>query len=322
MDTIPAQPTPRKARLLPKRHTSLGWSITEIGFEHVPGYDLEEAKRGLSPQAIQTELYRNWQASTGKSVFPEFSAKLHVTELQYDPERPLIVGLDMPGTPAAVVTQIDAFGRWCVLSNLAPPDDESIGVWEFGEALALHLLREYAEPNGKDLDQLAIRFYGDPAGNVPLPKPGQAPKEARSCFDILRRGVTLNKGHDELGREVIEEKAGWGWNVMPGAVSINSRLEAVRARLTTILRDGVPAFAVDPKCRTLIEGLSGAYAYRQRSDGRYELDPDKNWHSHVCDSLSYPATRLFVQREKDDRDRGPKRQQRSRAASRAVRYGL
>jgi hypothetical protein len=279
----------------------------------------------LSHASVRTELECDWEASQNKAVFPEFTRSLHVSPdpLVYDPERPLIVGIDMPGTPAAVVTQVDMWGRWCVLATLCPPEEETVGVWEFGEALAELLLRDYAEPHGRDLDTLSVRFYGDPAGAAPIPKPGQSAKEARSCFDILRHGVKLHKGYDERGRELVEEKPGWGWAVIPGEVSINKRLEAVRARLTTLLRDGVPAFAVDPCCRTLIEALAGAYCYRQRSsDLRYELDPDKSWHSHVADALAYPATRLFARTIKEPRDEDRKRRRSgSGASARQLRMG-
>lgn len=303
-------------RILPKRHTSMGWAVTEIGFEHVPGYDLDEAKKGLSPQSIRTELYRDWEASQNKAVFPEFNKALHVVaDLVYDPHRPLFVGIDMPGTPAAVITQLDAFDRWCVLSNLSPPEDETIGYYEFGERLAEVLLRDFAEPYGRDLADLPVRFYGDPAGGAKIPRPGQSPKEARSCFDILKHGIILSRGVDERGREVIEERPGWGWHITPGEVSISKRLEALRARLTKLNR-GVPAFAVHPDCRTLIEAMAGAYCYKQRSDGRYEPDPDKGFHSHTVDALSYPATRLFVPKPAEDEDGVMRREQRSRAASR------
>lgn len=74
--------TDAPTRILPKRHTSMGWAITEIGFEHVPGYDLAEAKKGLSPQSIRTELYRNWDASQNKAVYPEFSKALHAAAVR------------------------------------------------------------------------------------------------------------------------------------------------------------------------------------------------------------------------------------------------
>jgi hypothetical protein len=310
-------------RVLPKRHTSLGWAITEIGFEAVPNYDYEAACEGLSAQAIQTELHRNWLATTEKAIYPEFNPQLHIVDgLVYDPTRPLIVGLDCPGTPAAVITQLDAFGRWCVLHNLSPPEDETIGFYEFFETLADTLLREFAVPHGKVLVRdgsrqpvLDVEFYGDPAGHAKIPVPGQSPKEARSCYEILRDGIRMVIGIDERGREIAEEKPGWGWFVQAGAVDLTAREEAVRGRLTTLLRGGVPAFAVDRSCRTLIEGLSGAHCKKQRSDGRYELDAFKGFHSHTVNALEYPATRLFARKKKEEED-VPRHQVRSRAAAR------
>jgi hypothetical protein len=273
--------------------------------------------KGLSPQSVQTELECNWMASSGKVVYPEFSEALHVADgLEYDPRRPLVVGLDVPGTPAAVITQIDAFGRWCVLSNLSPPEDETIGYYEFFQALADHLQQHYATPTGQALEDLDLQFYGDPAGNTPIPRPGQAPKEARSCYDLLARGVEIEVGVDEHGRPIVERLPGWGWRVQPGAVNLTERMEAVRARLKILLRGGIPALVVDRRCRTVVEGFSGAYAYKQRSDGRYELDPEKNFWSHSMNALEYPATRLFAQAKDEEDEDAPRHEVRSRAAGR------
>jgi hypothetical protein len=321
-----------RERILPKRRTSLGWTVTEVGFESVPGYNYEAAAEGLSPQAIQTELHRNWLASIGKSVYADFDVATHVIDgLKYDPARPLVVGLDVPGTPAAVITQLDAFGRWCVLDNLAVPEDDPCGFYEFFEALAEKLLRKYCVPYGKELTGrkndravLDVEFYGDPAGRAKIPKPGQSPKEVRSCYDILRDGIKMVIGIDEQGKELVEEKPGWGWHVEPGAVDETARFEAVRARLTTLLRGGIPAFAVDRSCRTLIEGLSGAYAFPQDSLGRYAHHPEKNFHSHVCNALEYPATRLFARAPKSPTDEWgepTKHEMVSRSSARAIRGG-
>lgn len=283
------------SRILPKRHTSLGWAITEIGYESVPGYDLAAAKKGLSAAAIQTELERNWLASQDKSIYPEFSSKLHVVQeaLPFDPRGILWVGLDMPGTPAAVVSQLDVFGRLCVLSSLAPPERETIGAYEFGEALAEHLTREYARPHRLRLWDLRLEFVGDPAGWAKIPRPGESPKEARSCFEILRDGIVIRLGYDERGQEVVEEKPGWGWEVQPGPVSRTDREEPLRARMKALLGNDVFALAIHQDNRTLIEGLAGAHCYKQRSDGRYELDPFKGPHSHVVNALEYVCASLF-----------------------------
>jgi hypothetical protein len=309
-----------RERILPLRHTSAGWAILDCHWSAVPGYDFAAASKGLSAQAIQTELEIDFLASTGKVVYPEFS-RIHISPepLPHDPRSVFWVGLDMPGTPAAIVSQLDVFGRWCILSSLAPPENETIGAYAFGEALAEHLHRTYAAPHGLTLWDLRMEFVGDPAGWAKIPRPGESPQEARSCFEILRDGLTIRLGFDEQGNELVEEKPGWGWEVQSGAVSITDREEAVRARLKTLLNDGVPALVIDPSNRTLIEGMSGAHCYKQLSDGRYELRPFKGRHSHVVNAMEYPATVLFpAPREEDEEeeDDQPRREFKARARGR------
>lgn len=311
----------QQERILPFRQTSAGWAILDVHYSAVPGYDFAAASRGLSRQAIRTELEIDFLASTDKAVYPEFS-QIHVSKdpLPYYKDRMLVVGLDVPGTPAACILQINPFDQLCALRTLSPPEDEAISYYDFFEAMAEVLYREFAEPYGRELSELAVKFYGDPAGNAPIPKPGQAPKEARSCFDILRSGIRVATGLDERGEPVLVERPGWGWHVTPGEVSEVKRIAAVGARLSVLLRGGIPALLVDPSCRTLIEGLSGAYCYPELSNGRgYEPHPGKGFHSHTCNALEYPCTRLFALKSKDDRDRTPRREQRSRSASRVVR---
>lgn len=311
-------------RVLPKRHTSTGWCVTRIHHSSVPGYDIEEARKGLSKASIQTELECNWMASAGKVVYPEFSETLHIAPhpLPFDPHRQLILGLDVPGTPAAIISQINVFDQWCILRNLSPPEDEALGYYEFFETLAEVLLREFAEPVDRDLETLNLKFYGDPAGNAPIPKPGQAPKEARSCFDILRNGIKLTVGVDERGTERVVEKPGWGWHVVPGDVSEVKRIAAVGARLSTLLRGGLPAIQIDPGCRTVIEGFGGAYHYPELSGGRgFEPHPKKDFWSHTMNALEYPATRLFAHKEKKEPGESTRRPHVSRAAARSTREG-
>lgn len=313
-------------RVLPFRQTSSGWAILDVHYSAVPGYDFAAASLGLSRQAIRTELEIDFLASTGKVVYPEFSQELHVSKepLLFDPHRTLFVGLDVPGTPAAVVLQLDAFGRCCVLANLSPPEEESLGYYEFYERLAELLQRRFCKPHGIELEHLDVEFYGDPAGRVPIPKPGQSPKEARSCWDILRDGMEMVIGIDEQGRQIVEKKPGWGWRVQAGSVGVTARLEAVRARLTTILRGGVPAFAVDPGCRTVIEALGGGYCYHQRANGVYEIDPCKDFYSHTADALAYPCSKLFARTaagSTDEWGEATRHEVVSRTSARAIRGG-
>ena len=53
---------------------------------------------------------------------------------------------------------------------------------------------------------------------------------------------------------------------------------------------GETAIGFDPKCRTLIKGLSGAYQFSRikvSGDERYKDAPTKNFESHICEALHY-----------------------------------
>jgi hypothetical protein len=53
--------------------------------------------------------------------------------------------------------------------------------------------------------------------------------------------------------------------------------------------DGNPGFLIDPRCKELIKGFEGGYAYRriQVSGERYDDKPEKNRFSHIHDALQY-----------------------------------
>jgi hypothetical protein len=110
-------------------------------------------------------------------------------------------------------------------------------------------------PYGLDLDDLKMIHIGDPWGRARVPRPGQSKKEAASFYDILKRGIDIRTGQDEDGNPVYEHKPGWGWKVIPGAVNITERLEAVRSRLSTILPGGYPGLVVDPRATLIISGF-------------------------------------------------------------------
>ena len=61
-------------------------------------------------------------------------------------------------------------------------------------------------------------------------------------------------------------------------------------RLLTQLVEGYPAILIHPRCTTLIRGLAGDYHYKRiqvSNDERYQDKPNKNFASHVCESLHY-----------------------------------
>ena len=291
-------------RILPFRKTDSNWGILTIHYSSIPNYDFKAASQGLSYEGIQQELEISWEASSGKRVYPEFSREHHIAvePLEYNVNKPLYIGLDFGGCPACVFTQLNSFGQWLIFPSISPPEESSLGVWEFGEIIKFHLIQEYAIPNNKEVAQLKLVFFGDPAGQGPPARVGDSPKELRSCFDILYKGLEIQTGIDEFGNKRVVKKPGFGWRVLPGKVGISDRLESVKARLTTTLKDGLPALVVDPRAEVVKEGFLGGYHYKQSQDGRYDYKPYKDFYSHTFDALGYVGTRLFSQSTKDEDD--------------------
>lgn len=292
-------PTP--AGKLPLRRTVDGWHVLEIrGERDVPGYDPREVGRGMSVQTYRREVLGDWTASAGKLVFPEYG-DMHesLAALPFDPSRPLLCGWDLPaatgGTPAFVASQLTQAGQWLIYGSVQPREDETVGVWDFGERVAYWLHGEFAEPAGCDLADLRLVHYADPAGQQRAQGgKGSAAVELKSAFDILRDGEKI-----ETGPGQYVERVGWGWDIEPGEVSLTARLEAIRTRLMVNVLGG-PAILLDPGAVVLREAFRGGYHYHQRGDGRYELDPAKNKYSHPMDALGYIASMIFLHPTRED----------------------
>lgn len=282
-----------RAEILPKRYTRAGWAITTIKWTSVPGYDYKEAARGLDEAGRRMELDCDWTATKGRRVFPEFSAEKHISlePLEFDPDLPLHIGIDVPGTPAAVFTQVNSYGQWLILSSLSPPESKEIGVWEFGQMIADHLLTRYAAPHDLDIDDLKLVFVGDPAGQYRPSRTAARRQETRSAWEVLRVGSQLYMGPDE---EPIERE-GWGWQIIEGLREITKRQEAVRLRLTTLISGGLTALVVC-KTATFVQNMFlGGYRYQEHEDGSFSREPLKDGFSHTADALCYVAGRLTAQ---------------------------
>lgn len=276
-------------------------------------YDFEAACRGMAPEDIATELEISWTSAPGLRVYPQFRYEIHVASrpIRYEPSLPLVIGWDFGLSPACCISQVNALGQWCIFPSFHPEEREFEGIYEFGSHIADHLLRTYAVPNGMSLEELPMSHYGDPAGRGAAPTPGKRANETLSAFQILNRGIDVYAGEGEGRQRIVDRKPGWGWHVMPGAVSIPERLEAVKGRLTTLLRDGVPALIVDPREEFTITAFQGGYRYKQYADGTFDRHPLKDHFSHGMDALSYCATRLWARpgaKKRDDYDEDTPRQ--------------
>lgn len=320
------KPVP-EGKLLPAWRTKQGWLCVQYPWLAVEGYDFAKACEGQGDQDIRRAYCLDWHASTGKRVLTEFSMTTHVSRepLPFYPDDPLFVGWDMPGTPACVITQLNPYGQWCILSSVSPREEESIGVYEFGQRVYDHLLRYYATPSGVTVAELKMVHYGDPAGHSLPVKTGERAREqdeVRSCFDIIENGIPVVIGYDDDGNKIEEERPGFGWRIQAGKAAITDRLEALRARLRTMVGPGLPAFVINKSAQAAIDAWAG-YHYKKRADGSYEPDPAKTWESHTVDAAGYIATREFEPPpKKKGRGHGPRPQPfESAAATRSRRRG-
>lgn len=302
-----------EGKLLPAWRTKQGWLCIQFPWLAVEGYNFEKACEGQGDQDIRRMYCLDWHASTGKRVLTEFSITTHVSRevLSFYPEEPLYLGWDMPGCPACVVTQLNPYGQWCILSSVSPKESESIGVYDFGKRVYEHLLRGYARPNDMEVADLRLIHYGDPAGFALPVRTGETSAdkhEVRSCFDTIENGLEITLGYDDYDRPIVETLPGFGWRIQAGKKEITARLESLRARLRMMVGPGLPAFVICKSAHDATSAFAG-YHYKERSDGTYELDPAKTWESHTVDAAGYIATREFEQpQKKTDRDKGSRRE--------------
>lgn len=278
-----------RRHVLPIVDHASGWTVATAKWDTVPDYPIDAVRDGMDEATQRQELDLDWNATTSKRVYPGFKEEEHVSRqrLPFDPGRPLVIGLDTggsawTGTPAACAMQLNNHGQLLVFGSMSPPEEETVGVLEFAWEVYEWLTEEFAAPYGMSLEELQVVFYGDPAGKNP-PAVGVAMsrgRERQSCYEILQGGERRPAGHDEFNEPVYDILPSPGWMIEDGEVSLVKRMEMVRSRLQSRTRDGYAALVVDPEARDIIKGFMGAYHYHQRQDGRYELDPMKNWFSH------------------------------------------
>jgi hypothetical protein len=100
-------------------------------------------------------------------------------------------------------------------------------------------------------------------------------------------GLAKSQATDDTPILMLEK---WGLTVYPAP---SNKFEARKGALDSTLSqmiEGETAIRFDPKCKTLVKGLSGAYQFSRvqvSGDERYRDAPTKNFESHVCEALHY-----------------------------------
>jgi hypothetical protein len=195
-------------------------------------------------------------SNAGQAVFRRsFHVPTHVRDLQaiINPLRPVLVGLDFGRTPAALICQVDTFGRLIVFEEIITDD---MGLMQMVE------------------EKLKPKLLADP----------YAGKRAFVVADPA--GVQKSQHTEETAFDILKELGLLAYSASTN--SIAPRLASVERLLrTTIL--GEPALQISRTgCPTLIHALGNKYRYRRKRDGQIEDTPEKlhPW-SDVADALQY-----------------------------------
>jgi hypothetical protein len=189
----------------------------------------------------------------GKPVWHEYDDNIMSGEVTYDPTIAIQVGLDFGLTPAAVVGQRYANGRWVILDEIVTFD---MGLERFGNLLLSELNMKYPKAQ--------VLLWGDPAGMA-----RDAIYEV-TAFDYLR---TL------------------GLRAQPTPSNdFKVRREAAAAPMQRLIA-GKPGLIVSKDCKMLRKSLAGGYHFKRVSVGsgqeRFKDAPNKNEHSHIGDAFGY-----------------------------------
>jgi hypothetical protein len=199
-------------------------------------------------------MNRSSVVTDGQPVYPQFRRDVHVSDRPLDviPGVPVNVGLDFGRQPAATISQV-LRGDWFVQREFMGRDMQA---GEYAPLLKSFLAEYYPG--------FVFNFWGDPAGQ----HRGQATDKTPFLI-FAEHGMTVRPAPNPQNQHTV-------------------RWEAMNAVLMNRSSGGRPSrLLVDPRCTTLITGMSGGYFMRRiRVSGeRYADEPEKNQYSHICEAL-------------------------------------
>lgn len=197
----------------------------------------------------------------GKPVFPEFNDNRHVasSELDWEPDLPLIIGVDAGRTPAAAIVQLRPGGQLQILGEF---------VFEGTARPFARALREYLQ---REFPGCEVEIYRDPATDNP------------------------NDVTDGDWGEIFDDEFFEGLDrstPSPCKNVLATRLEAVTDQLLgTVEKEPAapPKLLLCPSCKVIRRAFNSGYRYKRMkvAGGRWADKPDKNEYSHPMDALQY-----------------------------------
>ena len=181
-------------------------------------------------------------------------------------------------------------------NKIIAAEDVEIGLgWDFGNTPACAVVQ--LMPNGQlvVIDEFWTEYMSlrDFAGNIVVPQLDKKYPWWRGNYISYHdpSGTSMNEMGGNSG-SILEES---GVTSYPAASNKPVlRRDALKYFLTR-MPGGVPSFLLSSNTQMIREGLMGKFKYKlikstSMSDEKgYEDKPDKNMHSHICESLEYIA---------------------------------
>ncbi len=255
--------------------------ITEAGIRVIRlHYTADERKRDAqwqrsaregytSTRDWQREMEIDWSIASGIGIYTEdWDRERHVSREAFEPgeKQALVLGFDFGLQPACVWLYVTAMGCIRVFRETVTWDGRS-------------------EPRAQGIDRLldgfqavyGVRYAGNPLERAYYDPAGDTRQQTdeRTCVEFIRQRL--------------------GISCVAGPLTPEARRTAMRTALGKSL-GGVPMLQISPACVMLIEGLAGAYHYKQSGDGASSVlssDADKNAWSHIVEAFEYAVGGLM-----------------------------
>ena len=202
-----------------------GRSPLAENLDHLPGdyYD----PRGRPDEFVRVYIDGEFGNDlAGCPVFSHFRPDIHIASetLAPIPRWPVVVGMDLGLTPAAVFGQLDPFGRVVILAEAA---EFGMPMDRFINTVIKPIVFSYFPSNN-------IIIAADPSGVA------RSPLDGRSVIGVIRNA---------------------GFQVIPACTNLlEPRINAVDTYLMRHVEGG-PALVIDPRCVRLKAALMGGYHY-------------------------------------------------------------
>lgn len=199
------------------------WASADI----LPAEEIASAKRRMDPRLFEQEMLGKFVLAGGRA-FTDFDAKLHVREVEYDPDLPICWSLDFNIDPMCSGIVQHRAGVVNVLDELVLPDTKT-------DSAVTAFLQRLAERGWKPEQ---VNLYGDATGNA------RDSTSGTSDWIIVKNRLSAIAGLTFT-------------DLVPRSnPAIKETINAINAKLRSA--DGAVSLHIDPRCARLIEDFRNA----------------------------------------------------------------